>query len=114
MAGSCSDGEKIAGIVKNSQLASSAAPFGSAIMDVTMSERSANQSGGLSRNQIAWLRANVPAFDDAWRAVKASDAHAARIRALLDLTPTQRTKTTGQPGRRFDQRDPQFVAETDN
>lgn len=41
-------------------------------------------SGGLSQNQIAWLRANVPAFEDAWKAVKASDAHAARVRAKLE------------------------------
>jgi hypothetical protein len=38
----------------------------------------------LGRHQIAWLRANVPAFEDAWKAVKASDAHAARIRARLE------------------------------
>ena len=40
--------------------------------------------GGLGPNQIAWLRANVPAFEDAWKAVKASDAHAARVRARLE------------------------------
>ena len=27
--------------------------------------------GSLGRRQIAWLRANVPAFEDAWKAVKA-------------------------------------------
>lgn len=75
-------------------------------MCITMNERSANQSGGLSRNQIAWLRANVPAFDNAWRAVKASEAHAARIRALLDLKPIQETTTHGLPD--------QIIAETDN
>ena len=41
-------------------------------------------SGGLGPNQIAWLRAHVPAFEDAWKAVKASDAHAARVRARLE------------------------------
>ena len=40
--------------------------------------------GGLGPNQIAWLRAHVPAFEDAWKAVKASDAHAARVRAKLE------------------------------
>lgn len=40
--------------------------------------------GGLGPNQIAWLRAHVPAFEDAWKAVKASDAHAARVRARLE------------------------------
>jgi len=38
--------------------------------------------GGLGPNQIAWLRAHVPAFEDAWKAVKAS--HAARVRAKLE------------------------------
>jgi hypothetical protein len=41
-------------------------------------------SGGLGPNRIAWLRAKVPAFEDAWKAVKASDAHAARVRAKLE------------------------------
>ena len=47
--------------------------------------------GGLSPNQIAWLRANVPAFSDAWKAVKASDAHAARVRAKLEPRATEKS-----------------------
>lgn len=46
--------------------------------------------GGLGPNQIAWLRANVPAFEDAWKAVKASDAHAARVRAKLEARMTKK------------------------
>ena len=40
--------------------------------------------GGLGPNQIAWLREHVPAFEEAWKAVRASDAHAARVRAKLE------------------------------
>ena len=49
-----------------------------------MSDSVVDRVGGLGPNQIAWLRANVPAFEDAWKAVKASDAHAARVRAKLE------------------------------
>ncbi|HTY69231.1 MAG TPA: hypothetical protein VMH36_21440 [Alphaproteobacteria bacterium] len=50
--------------------------------------------GGLGPNQIAWLRANVPAFEDAWKAVKASDAHAARIRAKLEARVKEAEETS--------------------
>lgn len=49
-------------------------------------------SGGLGPNQIAWLREHVPAFEEAWKAVKASDAHAARIRAKLEAKVAKQTE----------------------
>lgn len=50
-----------------------------------MSDRTMSRTagGGLGANQIRWLRTNMKPFDDAWKAVQASDAHADRIRARL-------------------------------
>lgn len=51
--------------------------------------------GGLGPNQIAWLREHVPAFEEAWKAVKASDAHAARVRAKLEAKVVKQTEQAG-------------------
>jgi hypothetical protein len=54
-----------------------------------MAERSMPRpGGGLGGNQIRWLRTNMKPFDDAWKAVQASDAHARKIKSQLqpDLT----------------------------
>ena len=50
-----------------------------------MSRRVAGRAAGLGPNQIAWLRANLRSFDGAWKAVQASDAHAARVRSSLNM-----------------------------
>ncbi len=35
--------------------------------------------GQLGPNQLAWLKKHIPAFDIAWRAVQASQLHAAKV-----------------------------------
>ena len=51
--------------------------------------------GGLGPNQIAWLREHVPAFEEAWKAVRASDAHAARVRAKLEAKIGKQPEAAG-------------------
>lgn len=72
-----------------------------------MTERSMSRTGGgaggLGANQIRWLRTNMKPFDDAWKAVQASDAHARRIRAQLQTDPprpnlTQQETAADAPG----------------
>lgn len=38
-----------------------------------------NTRGSLGPNQLVWLKRNIPAFDIAWRAVQASQAHTAKV-----------------------------------
>lgn len=45
--------------------------------------------GGLGANQIRWLRSNMKPFDDAWKAVQASDAHARKIKSQLQPSLTE-------------------------
>lgn len=40
--------------------------------------------GTLGEKQIRWLRANIPSFDPAYKAVQAADAHAEKVRAKLE------------------------------
>jgi len=49
--------------------------------------RPVSQPGPLGENQIAWLRARVPAFSDAWKDVQKADAHKARIYDKLNVEP---------------------------
>lgn len=44
------------------------------------------RGGGLTATQIAWLRREVPKFDEAWQAVKRSDENARRVREKLERT----------------------------
>ena len=41
----------------------------------------------LGPNQIAWLKTNIPAFDIAWRAVQASQAHSAKVYEKMGVEP---------------------------
>ncbi len=41
----------------------------------------------LSPNQVAWCRKNIPAFDLAWRSVKAADDHKAKVYAQMGVEP---------------------------
>lgn len=43
--------------------------------------------GQLGKNQIAWLKANIPSFDIAWRAVQASQAHTAKVYEKMGVSP---------------------------
>lgn len=38
----------------------------------------------LTERQLLWLEKNIPPFKRAWRQVKASDEHAARVRAKVE------------------------------
>lgn len=44
--------------------------------------------GGLGANQIRWLRTNMKPFDEAWKAVQASDANARKIKSQLQPDDT--------------------------
>lgn len=46
-----------------------------------------SQLGGLGANQIAWLRANVPAFSDAWKALRDAETHKARVYSKMNVEP---------------------------
>lgn len=50
-------------------------------------DRLQKSGGGLKANQIAWCRKNIPAFDLAWRSVKAADEHKQRVYAKMDVEP---------------------------
>lgn len=41
--------------------------------------------GQLGPNQLAWLKKHIPAFDIAWRAVQASQAHASKVYAQMGV-----------------------------
>lgn len=45
--------------------------------------------GMLGPNQLAWLKKNIPAFDIAWRAVQASQAHTAKVYEKMGVEPGQ-------------------------
>jgi hypothetical protein len=38
---------------------------------------------GLGEKQLAWCKANIPAFADAWKAVKKADEHSQRVKERL-------------------------------
>lgn len=44
------------------------------------------RGGGLTERQIKWCRDHLPAFDFAWRQVRASDQHAEKVREKLERT----------------------------
>lgn len=53
----------------------------------------------LGPNQLAWLKKNIPAFDIAWRAVQASQAHAAKTYEKMGVEPgTVGTPSAGEKG----------------
>lgn len=41
----------------------------------------------LTPNQIAWCRANIKAFSEAWRDVQKAEAHKAKVYAQMDVEP---------------------------
>ena len=41
----------------------------------------------LGPNQIKWCRANIRAFDIAWRSVQAAEAHAAKVYEKMGVEP---------------------------
>lgn len=45
--------------------------------------------GMLGPNQLSWLKRNIPAFDIAWRAVQASQAHTAKVYEKMGVEPGQ-------------------------
>lgn len=52
----------------------------------------------LGPNQIKWCRANIRAFDIAWRSVQAAEAHAAKVYERMGVAPGSIGTPSEAPG----------------